>query len=87
MPPSTFIGWEVRVPDRLKPFVVSVPEAARLQGRGRKPGGGRNAIYDQIANGELEAVKDGARTMVIVESIERRQANLPRIKPKTDTAT
>jgi hypothetical protein len=64
-----------------KPFAVSVAEAARLQGHGRKPGGGRNAIYEQIARGELEAIKDGVRTLITVASIERRIAGLPRIKP------
>jgi hypothetical protein len=63
----------------LKPFVVSIPEAARLQGHGRKPGGGRNAIYEQIRRGELEAVKDGPLTRITMASIERRQANLPRM--------
>jgi hypothetical protein len=65
----------------IKPFAVSVTEAARLQGHGRKPGGGRTHIYGQIERGELEAIKDGPRTLIIYESIERRQAALPRIKP------
>jgi hypothetical protein len=68
----------------LKPFGVSLSEAARLQGHGRTKGGGRNAIYEQIERGELEAYKDGRLTMVTLESIERRQANLPRVKPKAD---
>jgi hypothetical protein len=67
--------------DALKPFAVSIREAARLQGLGRKPGGGRNSIYQQIARGELEAVKDGAFTKITLASIERRQACLPRMKP------
>ena len=66
--------------DVLKPFSVSIPEAARLQGLGRKPGGGRNSIYQQIERGELEAVKDGAHTKITYASIERRQASLPRVK-------
>ena len=71
--------------ESIKPYAVSVAEAARLQGRGRKPGGGKNAIYDQINRGELDAIKDGARTLITIESIERRQAALPRIKPKTES--
>lgn len=69
--------------DPLKPFAVSVSEAARLQGLGRKPGGGRNSVYEQIGRGELVAVKDGHRTLVTYASIEQRQAALPRVKPKT----
>jgi hypothetical protein len=72
--------------DSIKPLAVSVAEAARLQGFGRKPGGGRNSVYSQIARGEVDAFKDGAKTLITVESIERRQAALPRIKPKTDGA-
>jgi hypothetical protein len=72
---------------RLKPLAVSVAEAARLQGLGRTPGGGRNSVYEQIKRGEVEAFKDGPLTMITLESIERRQANLPRIKPTaTDKA-
>jgi len=59
-----------------KPYAVSVREAGRLQGLGR------SSVYEQIERGELEAFKDGTRTLVTVESIERRQANLPRVKPK-----
>lgn len=43
-------------------------------------GGKRTRTYELIASGELEAVKDGARTMIIVESAERRAASLPRFK-------
>jgi len=68
----------------VKPYGVPIKEAARIEGRGRKPGGGRNAIYEQIERGELEAYKDGPLTMVTMASLERRQANLPRVKPKAD---
>jgi hypothetical protein len=69
--------------DAIEPLAVSVAEAARIEGRGRKPGGGRNAIYEQIKRGELEAFKDGGRTLIVYKSIQRRQARLPRIKPNT----
>jgi hypothetical protein len=68
--------------DHLKPFAVSIAEAARLQGLGRTKGGGRNSIYEQIRRGELEAFKDGPLTRITYESIERRQANLPRVSPR-----
>jgi hypothetical protein len=62
----------------LKPIAVPVPEAQRLCGDKC-----RSSLYDAIARGELEAVKDGAKTLITLESIERRQANLPpaKIKP------
>lgn len=62
----------------IKPFAVPIPEAARLLGFGRKPGGGRSSINEALARGELEAVKDGSRTLVTMESIERRAASRPR---------
>jgi hypothetical protein len=39
---------------------------------------GRTKIYDLLGLGQLEAVKNGARTEITVESIRRYQANLPR---------
>ena len=66
----------------VEPFAVSIAEAARLQGLGRKPGGGRSSITEQIAAGEVEAIKDGWRTLITVASIKRRMAALPRVQPK-----
>jgi hypothetical protein len=66
--------------ESIKPFAVSVTEAARLQGLGREAGGGRASIYNQIKRGELEAIKDGSRTLITMASIEQRQARLPRLK-------
>jgi hypothetical protein len=62
----------------LEPFAVSIPEAARLLGYGRKPGGGRSSVNEDLARGDLEAVKDGARTLVTMESIRRKHASRPR---------
>jgi hypothetical protein len=61
-----------------EPFAVNIPEAARLLGRGRKPGGGRSSINEDIARGLLDAVKDGSRTLVTMESIRRLHASRPR---------
>ena len=38
----------------------------------------RSSVYEMIAAGELEAVKDGARTLVYGHSIVQRTASLPR---------
>jgi hypothetical protein len=62
----------------IKPFAVPIPEAARLLGWGRKAGGGRSSINEALARGELEAVKDGRRTLVTMKSIEHRAASRPR---------
>ena len=45
-------------------------------------GSSRSRVYEMIAAGELDAVKDGSRTLVTGESILRRTANLPRAKFK-----
>jgi hypothetical protein len=76
-----------------KPLAVSVDDAARLLGCGaskqrkKKPKTkwrpGRSSVYEMIKRGELEAYKDGARTKVTMESIERRLASLPRIQPRS----
>jgi hypothetical protein len=73
-------------------FAVTIPEAARLTARGgrrrkRKKGKGyyyegASSIYEMIDRGELEAVKDGSRTLITMESIRRRMAALPRVQPK-----
>jgi hypothetical protein len=43
---------------------------------------GTTVAYEHINRGEVEAVTDGRRTKITVESAERRVANLPRVKPK-----
>jgi hypothetical protein len=39
---------------------------------------GHNKLYGLLRRGELDAVKDGPRTLITVESIRRYQANRPR---------
>jgi hypothetical protein len=77
----------------LKPLAVSVDETARILGCGaatqRKQDAktkwrpGRSSVYQMIQRGELEAFKDGTRTKITMESIERRLASLPRIHPRS----
>lgn len=43
-------------------------------------GVGRTRTYDLIAAGKLQAVKNGPRTMIDVESAEQWAASLPRFK-------
>jgi hypothetical protein len=59
----------------IKPFAVPIPEAQRLLGdKGRSP------LYEAISRGELRAVKDGNKTLIVLESIERYMAALPPAK-------
>jgi hypothetical protein len=58
----------------LRPLTVGIKDAKILTGIGR------SSIYEAIGRGELDAVKDGDRTLITMASIERRQAALPRAK-------
>jgi hypothetical protein len=59
---------------QLKPFAVSVAEAARITDSGA------STIWEKLAKGELDAVKDGVRTKVTMVSIERHVASWPKAK-------
>jgi hypothetical protein len=63
---------EITDQPELKPFAVQIPVARKLLGGKCKTG-----IYEAIARGELDAVKDGKRTLITTASIERRQKSLP----------
>jgi hypothetical protein len=56
----------------LKPFAVTMKVAQWLLADKA-----RSEVYDAINRGELDAVKDGVRTLITTESIERRQRSLP----------
>jgi hypothetical protein len=61
----------------LKPYAVPIKTAQKLLAE--KP---RSEIYKAIGRGELDAIKDGAKTLIVLASIERRQAALPRANIK-----
>jgi hypothetical protein len=61
----------------LEPYAVPLKEAQRLLGDMS-----HSQIYNVIGKGELEAVKDGGKTLVTVRSIRARQEALPRAKIK-----
>lgn len=46
----------------------------------RAYGMGRTRLYGLIGQGKIEALKDGARTLIPVESAEAWAASLPRFK-------
>jgi hypothetical protein len=60
-----------------EPFAVPLPEAKRLLG-GKCIAG----IYVALGLGQLQAVKDGARTLVTTASIKAYQASWPRARIK-----
>jgi hypothetical protein len=57
----------------LKPFAVSIKTALELLG-----GKSRSQFYVDVGAGKLDVIKDGNKTLVILESIERYIASLPR---------
>jgi hypothetical protein len=56
----------------LKPYAVPIRIAQTLLGNKA-----RSEIYGAINRGELEARKDGKKTLITMASIERRQTSLP----------
>src|ERR1700683_3914199 len=57
---------------QLKPIAVKI-ETARVLLAGKA----RSQIYELIARGELEALRDGTRTLITTSSIDRYMAALP----------
>ncbi|GGJ10855.1 helix-turn-helix domain-containing protein [Neoroseomonas lacus] len=55
-------------------LAVSISEACRIVGIGR------STLYEALARGEIEAAQAGRRTIVIVESLRRYVAALPRYR-------
>jgi hypothetical protein len=58
-----------------EPFAVELKVARSLLG-----GAAYSRIYAMLARGELDAIKDGKRTLITTESIRRRQQSLPKAK-------
>jgi hypothetical protein len=56
-------------------YAVPLQEAARLLGNKSRAG-----MYEAIAAGELEAIKDGRKTLITMRSICARQESLPPAK-------
>lgn len=56
---------------RVDPVALPIDEAVSFSGMSR------SAVYRELAAGNLRAVKQGSRTLVLVESIRVYLANLP----------
>jgi hypothetical protein len=61
--------------EKLRPFAVTVKKALWLLGDKS-----HSQFYDEAANGEYDLLKDGSKTLVTLESIERHNAKLPKAK-------
>ena len=63
----------------VKPFALPIPETGKHLRKGR------SGIYECIGRGDLQAVKDGGKTLIIFSSIVRYLGRLPpaKIKPPT----
>jgi hypothetical protein len=57
----------------LKPYAVTFEQARQLLADK-----GRNQVYELIKAGKLEAIRDGAKTLITVRSIEAYMTGLPR---------
>ena len=67
----------------MKPIAITIPEACHMSGYSR------SELYRRMTIGEIEAVKIGRSVRVLVDSLERSIASLPRAKftaPREDAA-
>jgi hypothetical protein len=60
----------------LRPLAVSVAKAALILNSGE------STIWEKLARGELDAIKDGTRTKITMASIERHAASWPKAQFK-----
>lgn len=80
MPKPAFAALpQVRLFEDLDPpqapiLAVTVPDAQRVSGLGR------TSIYDAITRGEIEAVKAGTRTLILMDSLRTYLMRLPRFR-------
>ena len=61
----------------MQPHSLTIADACRRYGFGK------TMLYELIAAKKIEAVKLGTRTLVLVESVERHLATLPRVGGST----
>src|SRR5260370_26723617 len=65
---------------QLKPFAVSVAEAARITDSGE------STIWEKLAKGELDAVKDGVRTKVTMAASSSPLASFSQMRSEEHTS-
>jgi hypothetical protein len=49
----------------------------------QRPHWNHNRIYAALGRGEIEAVKDGYRTLIVLESVDRAEEQMPTYKPRS----
>ena len=54
-----------------EPLAAPIPEASRYSGLTR------SEIYRRLASGDIRAVKSGARTLILMDSLREHIASLP----------
>ena len=69
--PGACVEMSPMQPTRIDPVALPIAEAVTFSGMSR------SAVYRELANGNLRAVKSGSRTLVLVESIRSYLASLP----------
>ena len=56
---------------RTSPLAVTIPEATRVSGLSR------SELYRRLADGKVRAVKSGARTLILMDSLRAHLESLP----------
>jgi hypothetical protein len=56
---------------RTSPLALTIHEAVRVSGLSR------SELYRRLADGKVKAVKSGARTLILMDSLRGHLANLP----------
>jgi hypothetical protein len=56
---------------RLEPIAAAIPAACHISGLSR------SEIYRRLATGDIRAVKSGARTLILLDSLRAHLAQLP----------
>ena len=55
----------------VEPLAAPIPDACRMSGLSR------SEIYRRLATGDIRAVKSGARTLILLDSLRAHLASLP----------
>lgn len=55
----------------MEPIAISIAEASRLSGMSR------SEIYRRLGADQIQAVKSGVRTLILMDSLRRHLASLP----------
>ena len=58
----------------METLAAPIPDACRISGLSR------SEIYRRLAAGDIRAVKSGARTLIVMDSLRSHVANLPTAK-------